>query len=291
VTPPIWIVAVEVPKAVGDFFADTLDKVAKTYSCFETADGDGWRFEAFFEAEPDRAALSSKLALASAAVGRVPPEVTVKRLPAIDWVAENRRRLSPIQVGQFFIHGSHFHHQVSAGRIVIQLDAGLAFGSGTHESTRGCLRAIGQLARRQKVARMLDLGTGSGILAIAMAKLWRAPVTAADIDPVAVAVARDNFRRNNVARLVRPIVSDGLRNRAFRCGRPYDLVVANILARPLERLAPDIANALARHGRAILSGILREQAGAVLAAYRTQGMIAERRIRVGDWTVLILKKP
>ena len=141
------------------------------------------------------------------------------------------------------------------------------------------------------MTRPLDLGTGSGILAIAMAKLWRVPIAAADIDPIAIAVARGNFRRNNVANLVRSVVSDGLCSRAIRRERPYDIVVANILARPLERRAPEIARALARHGRAILSGILLEQVAGVLAAYRAQGMVVERLLRVGDWAILILKKP
>jgi len=212
-------------------------------------------------------------------------------LAAIDWAAENRRQFPPMGVGRFFIYGSYFQGRMSAGRIAIKLDAGLAFGSGTHETTRGCLLAIDGLARRRKVRRPLDLGTGSGILAIAMAKLWRVPVVAADVDPVAVAVARANFRRNNIANLAASVVSDGLRDRALRSGRPYDLVVANILARPLERLAQDIASALARGGRAILSGILLDQMAGVLAAYRAQGMVAERRLRIGDWAVLNLKKP
>ncbi|HYB08744.1 MAG TPA: 50S ribosomal protein L11 methyltransferase [Alphaproteobacteria bacterium] len=289
-TPSTWVIAFEVPKAAGAVFADAVGELAASHSCFETADRCGWRFEALVGAEPERAAISVKLALVAAAVGVAPPVVEITHLPRRDWLAENRKQFPPTAIGRFFVHGSYFDGCAPAGSVAIALDAGLAFGSGTHESTRGCLMALDRLARRRRFARPFDLGTGSGILAIAMAKLWRAPVVAADIDPVAVAVARANAARNAVPNLVHGIRSDGVRAPVLRRRRPYDLIVANILARPLERLAPQVAPLLVRPGRLILSGLLTEQIPGVVAAFRAQGLALERRYRLGEWATLVLRK-
>jgi ribosomal protein L11 methyltransferase len=283
--PRLWTLAVEVPKQAVDAFGSYLATLSDTYSCFEA--GAGWRLEALLDSEPDRSSLAAGIARAAAAAGIAVPDFALAPLPPRDWLAENRRQFPPLAVGRFFIHGSHFAGTAPAGRIAIRLDAGLAFGSGSHESTRGCLIAIERLARRRRFRRPLDLGCGSGILAIAMARLWRRQVAAADIDPVAVAVARENGRRNGVGPLLRPVASDGLASGALRRGR-YDLVVANILARPLERLAPSLARVRCRHARVVLSGLLAGQAAGVLAAYRAQGLALERRIRIGNWVTLLL---
>jgi ribosomal protein L11 methyltransferase len=291
VTPSTWVIAFEVPKEAGGIFAGAIEDFAGSHSCFDAAKRGHCRFEAFVEAKPERTALELRLSLAAAAAGVAPPDFAIRRLPPSDWLAENRKQFPPSAVGRFFVYGSYFEGSPAAGSVAIALDAGLAFGSGTHESTHGCLLALDSLARRRRFARPLDLGAGSGILAIAMAKLWRVPVAAADIDPVAVAVARANAARNAVADLLRPIVSDGTRAPALRRGRPYDLIVANILARPLERLAPHLTPMLARRGRMILSGILAAQAAGVLAAYRVQGLALERRYLLRSWATVILRKP
>lgn len=286
--PPFWVVAIEVPKGSEELFAAAFAKLSDTYSYFEAADGSSWQFEAILETEPDRAALEAHLFSASDAAGFSIPKLTIERLPDKDWLAENRKQFPPTVAGRFFIHGSYFEGRVPPGRIVLELDAGLAFGTGAHESTRGCLLALERLARRRCFRRPLDLGTGSGILSIGMAKLWRVPITSVDIDPVAVAVARANAQRNRVAKWVRPVVSNGLRARRLRGGTPYNLIVANILARPLERLAPALARARSRDGVLILSGILTEQTPGVLAAYRAQGLALERRLVVGRWATLVI---
>lgn len=285
---PLWSVAVEVPKAAGAVFADAFASLAIATSRFETGDGANWRVEALLEREPDRRALERALALAAATAGLAPPIATVARLPDRDWLAENRRQFPPVTAGRFFVHGSFLEGRPPAGRIAIALDAGLAFGSGTHESTRGCLLALDRLARRRRFARPLDLGCGSGILALAMAKLWRARVLALDVDPVAVAVTRANARRNKVATLVRARASDGLGHP--RGGGHYDLIVANILARPLQHLARSLAEALTPDGVLVLSGILAGEAASLLAAYRAQGLALAGRVRLGAWTTLIVKK-
>jgi ribosomal protein L11 methyltransferase len=289
-TRPLWVVALEVPKAAGDRVADALTGLSESCSWFETGRGTLWRFEALLGAEPDRAALESLLAETLRAASLSLPEVMIARLPDKDWLAENRKQFPPVSAGRFFVYGSFFEGRVPPGRVAVELDVGLAFGAGTHESTRGCLLALDRLARRRRFRRPLDLGCGSGILAIAMARLWRVPVETADIDPVAVAVARDNARRNRLARLVRPVVSRGLRTKRLRRAAPYDLIVANILARPLERLAPTLARAGTRAGTLVLSGILAVQTPGVIAAYRAQGRALKGRIRLGSWETLVLGK-
>lgn len=284
----VWAVTLEVPKEAGAVFAAAVAEQAGTFSWFDSADSAAWRFELLEPERPDRAALETRLALAAAAAGIARPALAIARLPDKDWLAENRGQFPPLSVGRFFIHGTYFQGRVPAGRIGLALDAGLAFGSGTHESTRGCLLAIDGLARGRRFHRPLDLGCGSGILALAIARRWGVPTVAADIDPVAVAVARANARRNGVARLVRPVVSDGLRARALRRSGPYDLIVANILARPLARLAPQMARLSARRGVVVLSGILAEQAAGVAAAYRAEGLAVRRRIQLGPWSTLVL---
>ncbi|HYB55902.1 MAG TPA: 50S ribosomal protein L11 methyltransferase [Alphaproteobacteria bacterium] len=285
-----WVVELEVPKAGGEVFADLFAGLSESFSCFETEDGALWRFAAYLERKPDRAALVARSALVAAALGLAPPEVALRRLPARDWASENRRQFPPVSAGRFFIHGSFFGGAKPPGRIVLSLDAGLAFGSGTHESTRGCLLAIDRLARRRRFRAPLDLGCGSGILGLAMARLWRRPVVAADSDSVAVEVARANARRNGLAAFVHVHRSDGLRARGLGKRRRYDLILANILARPLERLAPSFARARRPGGVIVLSGILEHQVPGVLAAYRAERLALERRIELGDWVTLIVRE-
>ncbi|HLI12680.1 MAG TPA: 50S ribosomal protein L11 methyltransferase [Alphaproteobacteria bacterium] len=285
-----WTLAFEVPKEAGDLFAPLAAELTDAFTCFEAAEGSRWRFELLLAEAPDRATLNLQLALAAAVAGIPAPALVIEPLPQRDWLAENRRQFPPVEAGRFFVYGAYFTGDVSPGRIRILLDAGLAFGSGTHESTRGCLLALDRLARRRRFQRPLDLGCGSGILAIAMARLWRVTVTAADIDPVAIRVTAANARRNQVAPRVRAIISDGMKARRLRRRSGHDLIVANILARPLEKLAPRLAAALAPRGRLVLSGVLVEQAPSVIAAYRAQGLALTARIPVGSWATIILAR-
>src|SRR5579875_2864612 len=210
-------------------------------------------------------------------------------LPARDWLADNRRAFPPLAIDRFFIHGSHYRDRVQAGMIGIRVDATTAFGTGEHASTRGCLLALAALARRRRFRRPLDIGTGTGILAIAAAKRLHRRVWASDIDPVAAAVARDNAAKNGVAGLVRVRAAPGYRDRALR-RRRYDLVLSNILARPLALLAPELARVLAPDGRAVLSGLLARQEALVLAAHRRCGLALERRYRIEGWSTLVLRR-
>ncbi|HUI18324.1 MAG TPA: 50S ribosomal protein L11 methyltransferase [Alphaproteobacteria bacterium] len=163
---PLWVVELEVPRAAGAVFADLLGGLADDFSCFESEGGASWRFAAYLERPPAEGELAARIALAAAAVGIAPPALTLGPLPARDWLAENRRQFPPVRAGRFFVHGTAFAGRVPPGCVALALDAGLAFGSGEHASTRGCLLALDRLwHRRRRVARSLDLGGGAGILA------------------------------------------------------------------------------------------------------------------------------
>jgi len=195
-----------------------------------------------------------------------------------------------VRAGRFFLYGAHDAGRVPAGVIPIRIEAGLAFGTGHHESTTLCLEAITLLGRGRRPQRILDLGCGTGVLAIAAAKLWRQRVLASDIDPVATEVAGDNARMNGVRPLVRAIVADGMTSPAIQAGAPYDVIVANILAGPLQLLAPALSVALARGGAVVLSGLLRDQELQVETCYRAQGLKRRKALRKGPWSALVLAR-
>ena len=250
-------------------------------SSFEIEQGRAWVTEALFDARPDRKVVGAALA------GTPAVDVAIEAVPDKDWVAESQRALPPIRAGRFFVRGSHVTEKKPRGTTAIEIDAGLAFGTGRHETTRGCLLALQRLAREgAKFRRPLDLGTGSGILAIAMAKLWDVPVLASDNDAQATRVARENAALNGAGDLVRVVTGAGYAAPAVRDGGPYDLIAANILARPLVRLAPGLARHLAPKGIALLSGLLVAQEEMVLAAHARQGLDLLWRLRLGDWSVL-----
>ena len=247
-----------------------------------------WRVEGVRDQGADDALLRDALALAAAASGLVAP-LQRSATEAEGWVLRTLEAFPEQHVGRrFAVRGTHDGAPRMPGRVTLVLDAGLAFGSGEHGSTRGCLVALERVARR-KPQRVLDLGTGSGILAMAAAKLLRRPVLATDIEPWSVRVAGQNAATNGVARLVRPVLADGWHSRAVQ-GR-FNLVLANILARPLCRMARDLAAHLAPGGTAVLSGLLHSQARMVLAAHRRQSLRLERAIQDGAWTTLVLRSP
>jgi ribosomal protein L11 methyltransferase len=263
-----------------------LEPFALALSSFETDGGRAWVTEALCGRRPSL--YSVRAALAGTTAG----EIEIAAVPDKDWVAESQRELAPIRAERFFVHGSHFAGKPPRGSIAIEIDAGLAFGTGRHETTRGCLLALVRLAKERKFRRPLDLGTGSGILAIAMAKLWDVDVLASDNDPQATKVARENAGLNGVGERVRVATGAGYGLPAVRDGGPYDLVTANILARPLMRLAPGLARHLAPKGIALLSGLLVEQEEMVLEAHARQGLGLLWRIRLGEWSVLAVgRKP
>jgi ribosomal protein L11 methyltransferase len=281
-----WRVALEVPAAAVDAFAAALQSHCAAISWFGEDQGP-WQIEGYAPLPPDPAALAVALALAAAASDITPPQVKIEPLPPTNWAHANLDAFPPLTIGRFFVHGSHDSGVVPGGRIGLRVDAATAFGSGRHASTAGCLEALGLLAHR-RISRPLDMGCGSGILAIAAARLWQSPVVAVDNDPEATIVTRRNAARNRVGRLVRALCADSYAAPGIAARAPYDLIVCNILARPLRRMARDLARCLAPGGVAVLSGFLAADAGAVLAAHRLQGLRLIRRITIDDWQTLIV---
>ena len=211
-------------------------------------------------------------------------------LPDVDWVAKSLEGLQPVRAGRFLVHGSHDRHRRRPGDLPIEIEAGLAFGTGHHGTTSGCLEMIERVVRRERPRNALDLGTGSAVLAIAIAKLAHIPVLATDIDPVATKVAAANARLNEVSRYIETRTAPGFHDPAFARRAPFDLIVANILARPLMRLAPDMARSASLGGSLILSGILVRQRNAVISAYVAQGLRHVRTFTRGEWVTIHLKR-
>lgn len=263
------------------------EDLALTASAFEDAATGEWVFEATSDRSPDldvfaeiaRTVLGGDVAFSAEAID-----------PDINWVAKSLEGLRPVAAGGFYIHGSHDAATPPAGATAIRIDAAQAFGTGHHETTSGCLEALDRLMRRRRFSRAVDIGTGTGVLAIAIAKRQRRPVLATDIDPVAVSTAASNARENGVGRLVATIAADGLAHTEFRRRAPFDLIVANILAGPLIQLAPEIARAAAPYAAVVLSGLLATQSLKVQLAYARQGLVLRRRIVRGDWATLVFER-
>ncbi|GAB2176832.1 50S ribosomal protein L11 methyltransferase [Dongia sp. agr-C8] len=258
-----------------------MEALGAALSSFE--EGKGWRMETIAEAKPRAADVRAALK---------PFGVTAKidKVPQKNWVLESRKGLPPLKAGPFFIHGEHDRDKRPKKGIALEIDAGMAFGTGRHETTMGCLKALLRLRKTHRFKRILDVGTGTGILAFAAWHLWAQPVIAGDNDKDAVRVARENAAINGLKKQVRIVASDGYKAKVIRDHAPYDLITANILANPLILLAPDLARNLARNGRAVLSGLMNDQAKDVLAAHRAVGLELDFRLRLGQWSVLVLKK-
>ena len=279
--PPLWKATVALTKreAADVSAALELDGSAQAVLIVEEPFADGAVVEALYTDAPDAAYLTR-------IAGHV---VTVAPLPDQDWIRLSQEGLPPVRAGRFFVYGAHDAGQVPHGVIPMRIEAGLAFGTGHHETTALCLGALSDLARKHSYRNVLDLGTGTGLLAIGAAKLWKRPVLASDIDPVAVEVTRDNARDNGVAPLVRAVTADGLTNPILANAAPYDLLIANILAGPLTQLAPSIIRSLAPGAILLLSGLLYNQEKLVTSFYRSLRYVRARRS--GPWSALVLEKP
>ena len=253
-----------------------------------------WRLDAYFESEPDEEAIRTLRRLVPSAA-RIEP--ATERLGDEDWVTLSQAGLEPIRAGRFFVHTPAHRGQVPDGAIPIEVDAGRAFGTGHHETTTGCLLALDRLKEQGlSFPNVLDLGTGTGLLAFAALKLWpEARVSASDIDPVSIEVTEENAKINGIplgsgAGQLELAVAAGMEHERLQVRGPYDLLIANILAGPLIELAPSVAGALAAGGRLMLAGLLESQAEKVAAAYRRQGLMASFTIARGEWPTLVMRK-
>ena len=334
---------VDCDSATARRLADALAEVRPdaAVAAFEKPDG-AWCMEAHFEQAPDEASLRDLVA--TVADAKAARDLVIETVAARDWVAASLAGLKPVAAGRFLVHGSHDRARIPGHRIGIEIEAALAFGTGHHGTTRGCLLALDAWLKRQGAysarfpsprersewrggvrgggrhkhgasvvppprpsqltlrrptlpangregkVRILDIGTGTGVLAIAAAKALRTPVVASDIDPRAAAVARGNAHINAVGPLIEVVHAGGLAARRLRARGPYDLVLANILLAPLQRLAAPIAAVLAPNARVILSGLLAAQGPAAIAAYRAQGLVFEARIPLDEWVTLVLRR-
>lgn len=286
---PTWTALTTLPgqanaEALGEAM-EALTPEPTGVGVFELEDDSGlWEVGGYFTEAPDNAGLALLAAVHGA------KDFVVSELPETDWVAHVKRELAPVEAGRFFVYGAHDSDKLPSDKIGLRIEAAMAFGTGHHGTTLGCLSALDHLATRGIVARnVADIGCGTAVLAMAAAKIWPNPVIASDIDEVAVDVARANVRANGVEERVHVIEAAGFDHPDLNAAAPFDLVFANILMGPLISLAPDMGRMVAQGGRAILSGILNPQADDVVAAYRARGFDVSNRAEFGDWTTLTLK--
>jgi len=278
------------------------DHVAERFSLGDIAvslsdlGGGRWQVAIHFRGKAEREPVRE--AVAAAAGVKAAAALQLGSVEAADWVRQSLAGLQPVEAGRFVVHGAHDRARIPINRIGIEIEAALAFGTGHHGTTRGCLLALDaickargkrtSISRRSEVRRILDVGTGSGVLAIAAARALHARVRATDIDAFAVKTARDNARHNRAGHLVSVLQADGVGARAIRANAPYDLIFANILLGPLKRIAAPLRNLTAPGGRVVLSGILPAQANAVIDAYRP--LTLHRRLDIDGWTTLVLAR-
>ena len=271
-------------------FSELLDAAATAH----LRDGGGdWVIEALFTTPPDGAIIDDLLAPCFDACGLAPVPVIIESLADRDWLAENRAAFPPRHIGRFWIFGGHVEARPPAASWPVQVEAAQAFGSGTHPTTEGCLRALEAILRGGRLRRpgCLDMGCGSAILALAALRARAgASVLAADNDPVAVRTAAENGRINHIApHRFRPVCAQGYQAAKLRRAAPFDIILANILARPLCQMADDQRASLSHDGWLVLSGILNHQATMVERRYAAAGLRLVRRIRIGEWTTLVMR--
>lgn len=270
-----------------DALTETLWETGAAIAAFELPGG-RWDVTLHFSEPPDREALASLVAdTLSPAVAST---LRLETVAAKDWVKSSLQGLAPVVAGRFVVHGGHDRYRVAHNQLGIEIEAGLAFGTGHHATTRGCLLLLDDVLRAARPRRVLDLGCGTGVLAIAAAKALRHPIFASDIDARSVVVARDNARHNGVGNLVEFVCATGFSAQAFAARAPFDLVMANILANPLKNLAGPMRSHLAHGGLAILSGLLRHQAAGVVAIYRAKGFVLLRRLDLDGWSSLLMAR-
>jgi ribosomal protein L11 methyltransferase len=273
-------------KKVVDLLNESFFEGQAAIAAFERPDGI-WDVTVHFAEAPDQASIRELVGLAAG--DDVAQAIAFDAVEAKDWVKATLEDLVPVPAGRFVVHGQHDRARVPPNKLGIEIEAALAFGTGHHGTTRGCLLLLDHVLKKYYPRRVLDLGTGTGVLAIAAAKALHRAVLASDIDPASVRVARDNARLNGTGDLVQVIQATGFEAPQFAQRGPFDLVLANILANPLRQLAGPMTRHLAPSGLVILSGLLTPQAAGVVAAYRARGLLPLRHVRIDGWSSLLLR--
>jgi ribosomal protein L11 methyltransferase len=274
-------------RRLASYLSETLDSEDAACAAFEGDDG-RWQIAVHFRAAPDEAGLRELVEIAAGETAA--NALSFERIAGADWVAQSLAGLKPVRAGRFVIHGAHDRARPKPNDIGIEIEAALAFGTGHHGTTHGCLLALTDLAKRRDFRRVLDIGTGTGVLAIAAARLLHTRIVAGDIDAIAVRAAQTNARLNHAAMLITFARAAGTGAPAITGAAPYDLILANILLGPLTRLAVPLRKLLAPGARIVLSGLLPGHANAAIAVYRAQGLTLERRIQREGWATLVLRR-
>jgi ribosomal protein L11 methyltransferase len=273
-------------KRVVDLLTEGFFEGQAAIAAYERPDG-RWGITMHFAEAPDQASIRELVGVAAG--DDVARGITFDTVEARDWVKATLEELVPVRAGRFIVHGQHDRSKVPSNKVGIEIEAALAFGTGHHGTTRGCLLLLDHVLKAYRPRRVLDLGTGTGVLAIAAAKALQGKVLASDIDPLSVRVARDNARLNGAGNGVRAIHATGFSAPQFGKHRPFDLVLANILANPLRQMATPMAQHLAPSALVILSGLLPHQAQAVIAAYRARGLVLLRHLQIEGWSSLLMR--
>src|SRR5882757_10011910 len=275
-------------RRVVDRLTESFLEGLAAIAAFERSDG-RWDVTVHFAEAPDQTSIRELVGIAAG--GDVAQAITFDTVEARDWVKATLEELVPVRAGRFIVHGQHDRSRISPNKLGIEIEAALAFGTGHHGTTRGCLLLLDDVLKAHHPKRVLDLGTGTGVLAIAVAKALRRAVLASDIDPPSVNVARENGRLNHVGNLTRTIRATGFAAPDFAEHGPFDLVLANILANPLRQLAGPMSRHLAPRAFVILSGLLTPQARGVVAAYRARGLVPLEHLKIDGWSSLLLRAP
>jgi ribosomal protein L11 methyltransferase len=275
-------------RRVVDLLTESFFEGQAAVTAFEGSGG-RWEITVHFAAAPDQASIRELVRIAAGE--EVAQAIAFDIVEARDWVKATLEQLVPVRAQRFIVHGRHDRAKLPPNKLGIEIEAALAFGTGHHGTTSGCLLLLDHVLKAYRPRRVLDLGTGTGVLAIAAAKALRTKVLASDIDPLSVLTARDNARLNEVGNCVKTIRATGFSAPEFAKHAPFDLVLANILANPLRQMATPMARHLAPSALVILSGLLPHQAQSVIAAYRARGLVLVRHITIEGWSSLLLQKP
>jgi len=288
-----WRIRFEVTEDQVSFYAHALDELGGSIAYF-TVDDQAWTIDVTLETAKtpnlNKASIENQLKTLWSTYHLSPPSsILIEAVPEKDWLRDNLLSFPPITIGKFFIYGSHFEGTPPLDKIALQIDAALAFGSGEHATTQGCLMALSELADHQKFSYCLDMGCGSGILAIAAARLWQPKTLACDMDPISCKTTKENIEKHHLTDLIEVRLSEGYQN--LQQGEKFDLILANILAGPLMAMASDLRKHLLPNGFVVLSGLLERQALMVIKAHEAEGLTLYKQVNIEGWSTLILRLP